>query len=1080
MLARYRIGLLVAIAVVLVVALVATWTVISRFSAHDGPTAGTDPKVSTTAVSTSTGVCGFDGALVGKITADRRAGAAAPAPRTWRIDGDGSLGGLGVNRDGVVVERDRDQGGSQFARFSASGRAEGRFTAPADADGAWTLAGDGSLFILAAQPGSARRVVHLGADGSRLGSFDVPRSRETTGSPHDLHDITAVPDYHGSAALLIGEGEHTVHALRPSGQDLGVVAHVPDVIRGSLGGSLVWGTSTTGGAAPITALEVVDLSTGAVELHAVFRSGDDDEPRSTTPSPYRLASVVRGPGGDGWLLGTAYGVQWVDDLGVRKGVWLAGQDGFSPADPASVVEQGGRYWVAVTTGDDARDAVATLSSAQMSARMAAPLLSTADTETDLAQLGLGIGGVTHVPFNHFDAGTTPAVFLRTEKGWGPATGDRPGLEVRYTVGGDPTLADPVSSEPQTAEIPWGGGETALRLPAPRPGPYEISLAVVDTSSGTVLSGSCVRYSIGAPGADLGFGSLAPGDDWGGPAPLRGVQLAAALGVGSQRVQLDFGALISDPSSAPRADAINWTALPGAGLSDDPEGDPFQDLRKAAVFADAHGVRLIVQVGSGGDAEKSAVSARTWAGWVGLIVAEFARQAPGITTWEAFNEPNNSYDKPDDYWKDVEIPFADAAHSARASSYVIGGNTLGFDTEWWKRAAADGVCGHIDAIGVHPYTGWNRSWEEEGFERADAGWAALSKTIGPGCAALPRWDTESGWTADGATAYWGQGSNVARKLLWYQRDRIAGWTYFFSEGGWGENDLSWSLIQYRSYVKPGGLAFATVSRLLEKRGRPVIVDSGIPFTHVMRVPGDDTMLVAWTDEARLSATLTTDAASATATDQYGGTSRVELSGRSAVVTLTATPQFFRVAAGRALELSPREGFGADLLKGQRVSASSTFKDADAQVITSGTADPYRPWRSGTLDGKVDPDPEVTIPLAAPTTIDRIGVATANIACCEAGLRGYTVSVQKPDGSWQTVAHPTDQFWERTVVFRFDPIEVKAVRVRAEWTTIRGVKMLHMNYTGFSGGLPPPFMGLQTASDYVMSVSAVSAWAPASTR
>jgi hypothetical protein len=91
----------------------------------------------------------------------------------------------------------------------------------------------------------------------------------------------------------------------------------------------------------------------------------------------------------------------------------------------------------------------------------------------------------------------------------------------------------------------------------------------------------------------------------------------------------------------------------------------------------------------------------------------------------------------------------------------------------------------------------------------------------------------------------------------------------------------------------------------------------------------------------------------------------------------------------------------------------------------------------------------------------------------------VSIQRPDGSWQAVAHPKDQFWYRTVEFRFDPVQAKAVRVSSQWTTIRGTRMLDMNYTGFSGGLPPPFMGLQTQTNYVMSVSAVSAWAATTT-
>ncbi|GAB3392793.1 hypothetical protein GCM10027568_20760 [Humibacter soli] len=1079
--ARHWWGLLAAgttVAVVVAVSLV----VIGRTS-DDAASSPSDPLIVPS--SATTPVCGFDGDLVSKLTADRPADKSPPALPAWKIGGKGTLGGLAVNGGSVVVDRDLDNGSSQFLRFSLEGKSEGTTDVPIKHEGRWALADDGSLFVVDSYHGSTRRIVHLAADGSRLGSFEVPKSSETTGNPLDLEYLVWVPQYEGSAALLIGEGEHTVHVMRPTGEDLGLLKGAPDVITGSLDAGVIAGYSTSGGSTPTTTLDVVDLASRATQLHAVYPADNgedsDDHAVPVTPSPYRLNSVVRGPGGDGFLLSTPYGVQWVDDIGVRKGVWLAGQDGFSPAEPASMVEADGRYWTFVTTGDNAVEKVATLTAEQMKARLASPMLLTADVEPDLAQLGLGIGAVTRVPFNHFEDGQKPAVYLRTEKGWGEAPGAaRPAIEVRYTVTGDPTLANPVSSAEKSVAIPWGGGETALRLPPTRPGPYEVSLAVVDTSSGAVLSGSCLHYSVGAPGAELGLGDLAAGADWGGPGPLRGVQLADILGIGSDRVQLDFGGIVPDPKSAPNATSLRWDSLPGAGLSDDPDNDPFQNLREAGAYAASHGVRLIVQVASGGDAETAAIAAGTWAGWVKLIIAEFARQAPAITSWEAYNEPNNFMDSADAYWKNVEIPFADAAHAARSTSYVIAGNTLGFETDWWKRAAADGVCSHVDAIGVHPYTGWNRSWEEEGFEKNGAGFEALTKALGPSCARLPLWDTESGWTSDSAVAYWDQGSNVARKLLWYQQDGIAGWTYFFSEGGWGENDSSWSLIQNRSYVKPGGLAYATVSRLLKGRGKPVSVSAGIPFTHVMRVPGDDTMLVAWTDEARMTAKLTTDASSVRATDEYGGTSDIHLSGGAASVTLTATPQFFQAPKGSAIKLGAPEPYGDDLLKEQTVTASSTHTGSNPQVITSGTADPYRPWRSGSVGGKVDAEPTVTIPLSATTTIDRVAVATGNIACCEAGLRTYTVSVQKADGSWHVVASPTDQFWVRTVVFHFAPVAAKAVRVSAEWTTIRGVKVLDMNYTGFVGGLPPPFMGLKTESDYVMSVSAVSAWAPARSR
>ena len=1026
-------------------------------------------------VSAPTAVCGFPGELAGKIVADRPAGDSVPPIPGWDVGGSGSPGDLAVGSDEVVVETTDDAGASEFRRFTHEGVPTGTTTIPVDIHGRWALADDGTLFVIDSDD-SSRTVAHYGVDGARLGSLDVPPSDETTGHFLDLQYIVWVPEFDGEPALLIGEGAQTVHAMRPSGAYLGTLDDVPGRIIGSLGGGRIAGVTGADGSSTTSALDVLDLTTDQPEFHAVFRTPippEDDELDPTitlTPSPYRFHSIADGPNDDGFLVSTAYGLQWLDRIGVRHAEWVTGQDGFTPADPAAIVERDGRYWMTVLS-DDGTPRIATLTADELMQRLRAPVSYTANLDGELAQLGLGIGGVTGVPFNHFDAGTTPTVSLRAEAGWGELDGvDTSQLTMLYSVSGDPTLADPVVQAERSVTIPRGGGETALDLPEARPGAYQVDMKLVDSATNEILSGTCVRYSVGAAGVDLDLGELAAGDDWGGAAPLRGVQLAARLGIDSHRVQLSFGSLISSPSSTPDASAIEWGALPGAN-----DDDPFADLRKAAEYAAEHDIRLIVQVADGGEAERAAIGAGTWAGWVGLLVSGITDQAPSITAWEPLNEPNNAFDNSAEYWRTVEIPFADAVHAVQPDALVIGGNTLGFAEDWWATAEESGLCNHIDAVGVHPYTGWNRSWEEEGFDRAGEGYDALRESVGPTCAALPVWDTETGWTADSAVAYWAQGSNVARKLLWNEVEDVAGWTYFFSEGGWGENDLSWSLIQYRSYVKPGGLSFASVARLLDGRGKPETVATDIPFTRIMAVPGDDAMRVAWTDEARISAVVTTDAASVTVTDQYGAVSTVR-SGDE--ISLTSAPQFFTAPSEATIELTAPEPYGPDLLAGQPVEASSTFAESDAQIITSGTADPYRPWRSGNLDGEVDEKPMVTIPLAAAATIDRVAVATGNIACCEAGLRRYTVSVQTADGSWRIVAEQENQFWDRTVVFPFDPIEAVAVRVEVPWTTVRGVDVLDVNYSAFAGGLPPPFMGVQTSSDYVVSISAISAYAPAS--
>src|SRR5699024_9249981 len=93
---------------------------------------------------------------------------------------------------------------------------------------------------------------------------------------------------------------------------------------------------------------------------------------------------------------------------------------------------------------------------------------------------------------------------------------------------------------------------------------------------------------------------------------------------------------------------------------------------------------------------------------------------------------------------------------------------------------------------------------------------LADVVEP-CGDMDVWDTESGWWSDGVVNSWAQASDVARKLLWYSAQGVEEWTYFFSEGGFGETGNSWSLLQLAQHAKPGLLAFAAARGALEGRG-----------------------------------------------------------------------------------------------------------------------------------------------------------------------------------------------------------------------------------------------------------------------
>lgn len=1047
---------------------------------------GVQPYVPVGDVDDWTPTCGFPGSTVSAITAD---GPTSDSPTLPTWDPGELSGSVSLHAAGEVlgIQTETDDGATRVRWFDATGRALNsatfdfeRDTSQPDHNNGPIAVTEDAVFAVDSY-GGRRDLVRFDGSGAVVWSVRVPDSPETTGHPLDLTGVWVVSDGETGPVLLVGEGTHTVHRFTEDGEyewrEQGLADEIVDA-----DGSVVFGVSRLpdGATGSITGTDFAD-DRQVMQLATVSAPDDLGSERSepSTPAIKRLRQVVVGPDGEGYLVLDEHGISWIDRIGVRKGIFLDGTWNLGLID-GQLVRTGGSYVILADV--DGSQRVVTMTDDQMRAAVLSPKDLNAGVEDALATMAVGLGAVTHQELNHFDAGTSPRVELRAEQGWG-VVGDSEAedLEVRYSVAGDPRLADPVVGTERAVDVPTGGGEVALELPETPPGPYLVSLALVDTASDEVLSGQCLHFSVGSADTPLGATSLADGADWGGPAPLRGAQLADRLGVGSYRIQLDFGSLVPDPSLEPSADAIDWESLPGA--EDSADGDPpdaahaFAQIRAADAYSARNGVVLVVQVG-GGDAARAAVDSGTWGGWVSLIVAEFARQAPAITHWSPWNEPNNDdFPTVSDYITSVEVPFAAAVHAVAPDASVLGGNTLGLAVDWWSEAAAAGVCEGIDAVAVHPYTGWNRSWEEEGFNLPGQGIDAVRDALdGTACADLPIWDTESGWTADGALAYWAQGSNVARKLVWYLDDGVTGWTYFYSEGGWGENDLSWSLIQVDDYVKPGGLAFQAVSRLLDGAASVEEVSTGVPNTYAIRVGGERELLAVWSDDMRVDVHIVAPGVDQLeVVDQYGASRTVTVTGGEATLLLSGAPQFIVVPDGVHLAIAPSAPFGADVLAGAQVVASSTHDGSDPQVITSGSVNPDRPWRSGRLaDGSIDPDPAVEVSLNTPTTIDRIAVASGSAVCCETSLRTYTVSVRLADGSWQIVAEPAGQFVDRVQLLAFDPLEVTAVRVEVPWTQVRGVRVLDVNYTGFAGGLPPPFMGLQTETDYVAAISSIAAW------
>ncbi|MFV2144749.1 hypothetical protein [Isoptericola sp. G70] len=969
-------------------------------------------------------------------------------------------------------------------RYDAvDGSAAGGFDVPLRLDdgyesfttGDFQVDDEGYVYLLDTLMGR-RDLLRIGPEGERDWTATLPPSTESRGDLLDLYGTVLLSEDEG--VVGVHEGSAGMHQIAADGTVLGFDDAFPGGVEGVLDDGAVVLAQNDG-----SRLELRGRTRdGATTFALGGEDGPDGLGRGGQYLPRSMDGVVSGPGGEGLLVAVdQLGLEWYSPDGARLGVWpvsrgdldhellLDARAGVARDDDASYLLAGTQDGTSLVRVSDGR----------MRYQLTAPVKYNAGTDSFLSVMGMGLGLTTPAEYGYFGPGDEPAVSLSVDDAWAPVS-DR--YVVRYQVRGDPRLRDPVASEWQQVELPADGGEVALALPDARAGVYEVDAHLVDVGTDEAVSGDCLRYTVGPDGADLDLASMADGAGWGGASPLRGVQLADALGFGSHRVQLDVAALVPDPTAEPSRDGLEWGSLPSEGVRSaegEAPSDPFTELRRASELADELGVRLVVQLDSGGGAEHAAVEAGTWEGWVREIVAEVSRQAPGIVHWEPWNEPNaTGFDDGGDYVRDVAAPFARGAREANPDVLVVGGNSLGVALDWWEGVVGAGGCDTMDVVGIHPYTGLNRSWEEEGFSEPGRELDELREILEP-CGDLPWWDTETGWWSDGVVNFWAGGSDVARKLLWYRLEGIEEWTYFFSEGGWGETGNSWSAIQHDGYVKPLGAAAAATTHLLDQYAELELLDAPAPGTYAVRGTGEGGELLAlWTDD--LASTLTLAApggAQVELVDQYGARRPLDVPADGVALPVGGAPAFVVAPPGTGLTAAASEPYGEDVLEGRPVRASSTHEDADAAAITSGTFNVRDPWRSGRLaDGSVDENPTVTVRTADPVEIDRIAVATAGIRCCTAGLRDYTVEVRDAAGDWQVVGEVTGQLFDRVAMLQLDPVTVTGVRVSVPMTTEREVPVLDLNYSGVVGGPHPAFMELVTESDYQVAISAVRAWGP----
>jgi len=666
-------------------------------------------------------------------------------------------------------------------------------------------------------------------------------------------------------------------------------------------------------------------------------------------------------------------------------------------------------------------------------------------------LGWGAGLSSSATGNYFAPGVTPAVTASFDPWW---AADASHLQLAYRVESATTLASETVPPASTIALPTtaaGLASIPIVIPAAdqQPGPYLVQASLYDTSTSpaTRLGTTCLPYTVGAGGDRLNLDTLPSGVGSGGPSDPRGVALNAELGLtGARGVQtIDWGSVLPNCSASnPTLATCGPSAMTFAHTSD--------DAFKAAAEAGADHVSYWIQV-SGGDAVSSAlVASGFWQADIARLVSFYATPPTGcgvcapVTMWEPWNEANNTgWGNAAQYVTKVLAPFDAAVKSVEpgGTSTVIGGSTLKPSISWWQQLVAAGGLSYLDVASIHPYTDNNDSFEEDG---TPAQIQQLEAVLGT----TPLWFTEVGWWSDGEYNFLGQANTISRAMIWEKALNIPVWSYYFDEGSWGNDGVSFSLIQASDtddYVKPAALATMVTANQISGRPYVSMPQTGIPQTYQAEFgpgSGQATQLAAiWSDGLDVNGSVTVTAPGGgtipvTLTSEYGGTTTVSVaSGAAYSLPISDQVAFVSYPVGDTLALGPTETYGPDLaVSHSSVSASSGT--ASGAVTGSVTG-------SGWTSAAGDTTPSLTVTLASPASVNRVIVDTQSVGSIATSVRNYVVSVDRPGVGWTDVATVVGQFRTHELQLAFSPMTASAVRISVS----------EANYGGYYGGGIPPW-------------------------
>jgi len=755
--------------------------------------------------------------------------------------------------------------------------------------------------------------------------------------------------------------------------------------------------------------------------------------------------------------------------------------GFNPSQvPQAYLVNGNVYFVGGGNWDNTQEIdVVSLSAIE-------EWLSQPQAPSDVLGWGAGIefgSPSALVAGNYFPYGSTPTAFAYFDPWYSQIASH---LEITYSVA---SLADEVNGDwPAAQTIPLGSvsdlQDVQLNLPTGVPGSYQINVNLYDTSSGTanLIGSTCATYGVGAPGDRLNMSTLPGSPGWGGASDVRGVVLNAELGLDGFR-----GSSVSWNQLLPNCNVASPTAQTCG-----PEGLDYSNFPQyyfqAAYLANEYHISYWIQVDNEtcGNPEPIGcvlVQDGYWGPDVQALVAYYANpnncsstatdsECAPVTAWEAWNEANNTgFGDPATYVNEVLRPFYEAVKAAEPNGTVVGGSSLGVANSWWQGVIQAGGIDYMDAAGVHPYTSYDDTWEEDGtipaIRQLELSFsAACAQDASAPCHApgsLPLWFTEVGWWSNSPAAFYEQANAVARAMIWQKVLGVPVWNYFYDEGGW---DLDWGLLQVGGpggeFVKPSALAAMETANQLSGRpylGMPIDSTSGLTSGQAPVIPqtyealfgptpgGDHNLAAIWTDGLATTASVTITSPSEgqvpiTVTDQYGASHSFTLdSGVPSPLYLSSSVVWVLYPATDRLIVGAPVSYGPDLALGAQTSASSTGGGSLANPV-DGNPTGYNYWESAGGDSQ----PWFQIELPTTATIDRVVVVTASEGSVEPELRDYQIDVEDSQGNWVEVASVSGEYYEHAEEIDFSPIQAQAVKVQIE----------EVNDAGEAGGAVPWYL------------------------